>query len=115
MDVKARVTPIVARDIGWQATASVVPALIVADTTTNRRRVRQLAPLLGRYELRGREAAAWLRRPVGTPSGLLMLVKLPNSAGADVRRAGRRRVRLKAADPRSRRRSERCGAGSNNA
>jgi len=101
LDVKARVAPIVAREIGW-VPRSVVPALLVADGTTNRRRLRTLDPLLGRYRLRGYAAVGWLRRPSGRPpTGLLILTKLPDGAGTDARRAGRRRVRLSRADSRS--------------
>lgn len=100
MDVKTRVAPHVAGDIGWHA-RSVVPALIVMDGTTNRRRVRQIEPLLRHLSLRGHAALGWLRQPIGTPTGLLLLTKLPDSAGSDVRRAGRGRVRLLAANPRS--------------
>jgi hypothetical protein len=70
-----------------------VPAIIAADSTTARRHVKALAPLLSRYSLRGTAALAWLRAPVVRASGLLMLTKLPNTAGADARRAGRRRIR----------------------
>jgi transcriptional regulator with XRE-family HTH domain len=100
LDVKARVGPVIARELGWSARA-VVPALVVVAGTTNRRRLDQLGPLLGRYPVRGQGALAWLRRPVGTPSGLLLLTKLPDSARADARRAGRQRVRLGRSVPRS--------------
>lgn len=92
VDAKARIAPFVTRDIGW-VPRQVVPAIIVADSTTARRHVAMLAPLLTRYSLRGPAALAWLRAPVVPTSGLLMLTKLPNTAGADARRAGRRRIR----------------------
>jgi transcriptional regulator with XRE-family HTH domain len=92
VDAKARIAPFIARQIGW-APRQVVPAIIAADSTTARRHVKALAPLLSRYSLRGTAALAWLRAPVVRASGLLMLTKLPNTAGADARRAGRRRIR----------------------
>ena len=100
LDIKARVAPALARRIGWRA-ARVVPAIIVSDSTTNRRRVGELGPLLGRFDCRGRAALAWLRHPVGPAMGLLMLTEVPSNAGSDGRRSGRRRVRVGAARPRS--------------
>jgi hypothetical protein len=97
MDVKTRIAPYVARGIGWTPRA-VVPALIVVDGTTNRRRVRQIEPLLQALSVRGHAALGWLRRPIGTPSGLLLLTKSPDSAGTDRRRAGRCRVRVRKAE-----------------
>jgi transcriptional regulator with XRE-family HTH domain len=101
LDVKARVAPRVARELGW-AVRAVVPAIVVADSTTARRRVADLGALLARYAVRGNQAVAWLRSPDGSPTGLLMLTKLPNTASGDARRAGRRRMRVRTARPRSR-------------
>jgi transcriptional regulator with XRE-family HTH domain len=94
LDVKARIAPDVARRLGWSI-GRVVPAIIVSDTTTNRRRVASLEPLLGRYDVRGRTALSWLRRPIGPANGLLILTEVPVNAGSDARRAGRRRVRVR--------------------
>ncbi len=92
LDVKTRVVPFLAREMGWQP-RHVVPAIVMVDGTTQRRHLAALGPLFSRYSLRGREAAAWLRRPSGIPTGLLIFTELPSNAGSDVRRAGRRRVR----------------------
>jgi len=100
LDTKARVAPHVGRELGWQP-RSTVPAIVFADGTTTRRHVTRLAPLFGQYGLRGHAAVAWLREPSGSPSGLLILSKLPDNAGSDVRRAGRRRVRVREPRPRS--------------
>jgi transcriptional regulator with XRE-family HTH domain len=101
LDVKARVAPIVARDLGWRPRL-VVPAFVIAEGTTARRQVARLEPLFGRYALRGHAAASWLRDPAsGTPTGLLVFTKLPSGIGIDRRRAGRRRVRLRGTDSRS--------------
>ncbi len=100
LDVKARVCPSVAREIGWQP-RHVVPAIVLLDGTTQRRRLSALAPLFSRYSLRGREAATWLRGPAGSPTGILTFTELPSNAGSDVRRAGRRRVRRPAGNSRS--------------
>ncbi|MGQ0608590.1 MAG: helix-turn-helix domain-containing protein [Chloroflexota bacterium] len=100
LDVKARVAGHVAREMGWDPLI-IAPALIISDGTTARRRVARLEPLLNRYTLRGKAALAWLREPIGSPTGLLMLSQLPANAGSDVRRAGRRRVRLQSSKLRS--------------
>jgi len=100
LDMKARVASAVARELGWKARL-VVPALVVLDGSTARRHLRGIDPLLGRYNLRGRGALDWLREPfAGRPTGLVFLTKLPNDGGRDVRKAGRRRVRVR--EPKSR-------------
>ena len=96
LNAKERVAPVLARSLGWRA-ARVVPFLIVAESTTNRRHLVAHARLFGRFALRGKGAVAWIRRPDGTPSGLLLLVKSPDRSGVGVRRAGRQRVRLRQA------------------
>lgn len=93
LNAKARVAPVVARSLGWPP-AHVVPCLVVAESTTNRRRLADHSRLFARFTVRGKAAAAWLRQPNGAPSGLLLLVKLPNRNGNGLRRAGRQRVRL---------------------
>ena len=102
LDVKERVAPGVARQLGWPP-VRVVPAIIVADTTTNRRRVAELGPLVSRFDCRGRAALGCLRDPEGPAAGLLLLTEVPANAGSDARRAGRRRVRVRGAGPRSNR------------
>lgn len=92
LDVKARVGPIVARDIGWLADR-VVPAIVIRDSTTVRRHLVQLAPLFARFATRGHAAPRWLADPVDRIHGILMLTKLPHGNGIDRRRAGRRRIR----------------------
>ena len=96
LNAKERVAPVLARSLGWR-TARVVPFLIVAESTTNRRRLAAHARLFGRFAVRGKGAVAWIRRPDGAPSGLLLLVKSPDRSAAGVRRAGRQRMRLRRA------------------
>lgn len=100
LDVKVRNAPYIARDLGWQPRL-VVPAIVMADGTTVRRHVAGLEALFGRYSLRGQAASTWLRAPDGSPTGVLTFTELPSSAGSDARRAGRRRIRLPAANSRS--------------
>jgi transcriptional regulator with XRE-family HTH domain len=100
LSVKQRVAPAVARSMGWRP-ATVVPALVVSEGATNRRRLAEHERLFARLTLRGRAAMTWLRAPVGAPEGLLILLDSSNHSHADVRRAGRQRVRVRTARPRS--------------
>lgn len=97
IDVKTRLGATIGRDQGWTVRA-VVPCLVVTDGTTARRRLAANAPLFSRFALRGRAAVQWLRAPVGTPTGLLLLAGLPSMRGGNGRRAGRQRVRQRRAD-----------------
>jgi transcriptional regulator with XRE-family HTH domain len=94
LDTKQRVAPSLARSLGWRV-AGAVPFLLVADGSTNRRRLADHSRLFARFGLRGKGAMAWMRQPSGTPSGLLLLTKLPDRNGVGVRRAGRQRVRAR--------------------
>jgi hypothetical protein len=59
---------------GWAA-RTVVPALVVQEGTTARRRIADHAGIFGRYALRGANAIAWLRHPGGdVPQGILVFV-----------------------------------------
>jgi transcriptional regulator with XRE-family HTH domain len=93
LSTKERVAPGIARSLGWRA-AQTVPFLVVAESTTNRRRLTAHARLFARLGVRGKSAVAWIRRPDSAPSGLLLLVKLPDHNRGGARRAGRQRVRL---------------------
>jgi transcriptional regulator with XRE-family HTH domain len=70
LDIKERLGPTVAARFGWRP-ASVSTALLVADSTTNRRRAAAHAGLL-RTALPqdGRALAAWLASPVGAVHAL---------------------------------------------
>jgi hypothetical protein len=94
LDVKARVAPVGARELGWRP-SQVVLAIFFLDGTTVRRHIRRLASLFARYRLRGHAARRWLRAPAEPVDGLLILAKLPNRNGVDRRRAGRRRIRVR--------------------
>jgi hypothetical protein len=102
LDRKTRIARQLARDRGWEPHA-VVPALLIRDGTTARRRLAELAPLFARFTVRGRAAVAWTRRPhtLDRPAGLLMLAKAPHDRPGDRRRAGRQRVRVASRRPRS--------------
>lgn len=103
LDRKRRVAPTLVAARGWRPRA-VIPALFVADGTTARRRIAEHASLFDAFDIRGRAAIAWLRRPTSSgqlPTGLLCFTKLPPAGSGDRRRAGRQRVRVSAVDPRS--------------
>ncbi len=103
LDVRVRVAPLVARQLGWQPRI-VVPVMVFGAATTVRRRLGEHAALFAPYELRGRAAISWLRKPmisIKPPTGAIILTQLPDVAVGDGRRAGRRRVRRSAAQPRS--------------
>ncbi len=99
LDVKLRVAGSVAHERGWGRPAAVVPMLVVAESSTNRRRIASLEPLFSRFSLRGRAALAWLRHPDGHPTGILALSDLPPARHSSVRRVGRTRVRRSASAP----------------
>lgn len=103
LDVRVRVAPLVARQLGWQPRV-VVPVIVFDAATTVRRRLKDHAALFAPFELRGREAISWLRtpmKPMKPPAGAIILTKLPDVAVGDGRRAGRRRVRRPVAHSRS--------------
>ncbi|MGI8999503.1 MAG: hypothetical protein ACR2GO_07340, partial [Candidatus Limnocylindria bacterium] len=72
LDVKKRVAPMLARDRGWEV-AAIVPALIVREDRTSRRRVTEHTALFAVHSLRARAARAWLRHPLlPAPRGILL-------------------------------------------
>ena len=72
LDVKARLGGVLAREAGWAEVTAVVPALVIGDTRTARNLVAAHAALFARFDVRGRAALAWVRRPVEpSPTGLL--------------------------------------------
>lgn len=103
LDVKVRVAPHILRQLGIRVGVgvSVVPVLAVADTSTNRRRIRAHESLFARYALRGSAALAWLRAPRPTRAGVLLYTSLPKVAGSDLRQPGRQRIRRRQAPSRS--------------
>jgi transcriptional regulator with XRE-family HTH domain len=92
MDAKTRLGPGIARERGWHPRWS-VPCLVLAEGTTNRRRVQAAAPLLHRFGIRGPAARAWFRDPHAA-GGLLVFLSPPSTNRGSGRRAGRQRLRL---------------------
>ena len=96
LDRKTRLARGMARDRGWTPSL-VVPALVVLEGSTARRRIADSAALFSRLSLRSRTAMSWVADPMGfagaPPSGVLVLSKLSDAHRGDGRRAGRQRVR----------------------
>jgi len=92
LDRKARLAPKVGQRLGWEPLA-VSRALVVWDSSVNRKRLRRLEGLFATaFPIRGRPLHRWLRRPVGSVSGLLFVANA--TRGGTTRRAtGRLRVR----------------------
>lgn len=93
LDVKARLGPQLARQLGWPQPMRVVPCLVVADSRTARRTVADHTALFARFNLRGRAARRWLTAP--TPeavTGVLLFEPLPDSHSVTTRRVVRPRT-----------------------
>jgi hypothetical protein len=95
-DAKVRLATHVAASVGWPQPRHVVPMLLFRDAATVRRRVTRLAPLFTDFEVVGRSAVSWLRRPTAdaVPRGLLIFSDL--SPVVVVRAKSVERVRLHA-------------------
>lgn len=73
-DAKVRLAPTAWRKRGGEAPASVSRLLVVADGSTNRRRIAMLDPTLrSAYPADGLAVRHWLRAPHGPVSGLLFV------------------------------------------
>jgi len=92
IDVKVRLAPRIGRQLGWRSRA-VVPLLLVAAGTTNRRHASDHPVLFGRFPVRGAVGMRWLREPTPgrAPAGLLLFRKLPNATHGGV--SAQQRVR----------------------
>src|SRR6185369_5881528 len=70
LDTKSRLAATIARRFGWLP-ATTSTCLLVADSTTNRRRAAAHSALLGSaLPDDGRAFVRWLRRPIGLVSAL---------------------------------------------
>ena len=100
IDVKVRLARDIARELGWEPRA-IVPALVVPEHSTARRRVAAHAALFSRFLLRGWPAREWLRAPADAITGLLLFVDPSDGTGGAISQTGRQRVRRNRAGPRS--------------
>lgn len=93
LDAKVRLAPGIVDRFGWSPRV-VLPAIVFLEDRTTRNRLQRVDPLFGQFNLQGRAALSWLRRPTEAetaPSGLLWLTH----AGRVKRSAGQApRVRL---------------------
>lgn len=92
IDEKNRLARGIAQRFGWEV-QRVVRGLVIAASSTNRRRIREHAALFASFDCRGQAVTAWLENPVGDARGLLVFVALSDVRGTHGRRAGRQRVR----------------------
>lgn len=102
IDRKVRIGRTLASDRGWLPQA-VIPMLLVAETSTARRRIKEHGALFERFAIRGRAAMGWLCRPDPglVPVGILCLTSSSRARPGDRRRAGRQRIRRAGSGPRS--------------
>jgi len=76
LDVKQRIARQLAVERGWEV-AAVIPAIVLREDRTTRRRLTEHSALFARFRLRARAARAWLRTPLGPiPSGVLLFHSL---------------------------------------
>ncbi len=92
LDAKVRLAPVIAQSRSWDV-RRVVPALVIADGRTARRRVATFSHIFERYSTRGWAAKAFVRDPSRPVSALLAFQILPRSNHGHLRRAHLRRVR----------------------
>jgi transcriptional regulator with XRE-family HTH domain len=93
LDVKARLAPAIVDRFGWSPRA-VVPAIVFLEHSATRKRLARIDTLFDRFDVRGKAALSWLRRPTDAmPQGLLWFGRAkqrPRSHGPRVRVRGSR-------------------------
>ncbi len=95
IDRKGRLAPTIARDGGWAPVSSVARILVMADSSTNRRRLARFgATVQAALPARGVEIRRWLEDPVGpAPAGVWFVA---HDRGAVANRPNLRRIRVPA-------------------
>jgi hypothetical protein len=82
LDTKVRLAPMLASQAGWTDVSATIAAVVIGDSRAARRIVAAHSALLVGFSLRGRAAAAWLRRPrLPPPRGLLWFANSANARG----------------------------------
>jgi transcriptional regulator with XRE-family HTH domain len=94
IDVKVRLGGTLGREVGWADIAAVVPGLVIGDSRMARNIVAAHEALFARFDVRGRTALAWVRRPREPwPTGLLWFANRRDShkvTNARVKRPSKR-------------------------
>lgn len=91
LDVKVRLGQLLARQVGWDNPDIIVPALVIGDLRSARAVVAAHGALFARFNVRGRAALAWLRRPHEPwPQGLLWFASRHDSRRVTNTRVKRR-------------------------
>ncbi|HEX6655233.1 MAG TPA: helix-turn-helix domain-containing protein [Candidatus Limnocylindria bacterium] len=98
LDVKLRVARQTALAQGWRP-AAIIPLLVIASDSTNRRHVRNHPALFERFVLRGRDVTQWLRQPREVLPGLLFFKTVPNASGGSLTSVRRVRKRVMQVTP----------------
>lgn len=97
LDVKVRLAPRVVERFGWSPRA-VLPAIVFLEQSATRKRLARLDSLFDQFDLRGREALSWLRRPTEAfPRGILWFANATPGSGSPGPRV---RVRVRVRDAR---------------
>jgi hypothetical protein len=92
LDIKVRLAPGLARRFGWRP-STVSRLIVVAESTTNRRRAATLRPLLGGSAIvDARTLRSWVRRPTDRLDGLWLWSS--DAASPRRRKESRHRVRV---------------------
>ena len=93
LDVKARLGAVLAESVGWDRPRRVVPVLVIGNSRSARRIISARDELFQRFNVRGRQAIAWLRDPrASSPTGLLWFAKVPDSHPTGITRVSRVRT-----------------------
>jgi transcriptional regulator with XRE-family HTH domain len=97
LDVKVRLAPMLAEQLGWPRPARVVPALVIGDSRRARRLLAEHDRLFALFDVRGRQALAWIRHPERgapdrAPSGLIWFANVPNARPGSITRVARVRT-----------------------
>jgi transcriptional regulator with XRE-family HTH domain len=93
LDVKARLGGMLAASVGWEPPTRVMPALVIGNSRSARRLVAAHDELFRRFDVRGRQATAWLRDPgASLPTGLLWFASAPDSHPTGITRVSRVRT-----------------------
>lgn len=80
LDVKVRLARTLSEELGWRRVIVVVPVLVIGDSRSVRSVVARHDALFARFNVRGRAALAWGRRPTQPwPTGLLWFANRQDS------------------------------------